>query len=174
MGKQCSVYTVCHSVCIVWTHYSMVEPHSSNFRVITTKFFVSEYLGNLRWILCFKNNFMTFFSFNIVLTEKAASFIYNTSDLESSKLVSCGPRQANLILTAYASNDGSGESAHPRSLARTSAARSNKQGVGEEPSGRKPYPWPLWKAGHAQLKFVMTECSKTQIRLTHHMYFNVV
>ena len=32
------VYTVCHSVCIVWTHYSMVEPHSSNFRVITTKF----------------------------------------------------------------------------------------------------------------------------------------
>ena len=30
------VYTVCHSACIVWTHYSMVEPHSSNFRVITT------------------------------------------------------------------------------------------------------------------------------------------
>ena len=36
----------------------------------------------------------------------------------------------------------------------------------EEPSDRKPYPWPLWMAGHAQLKFVMTECSKTQIRLT--------
>ena len=32
------VYTVCHSICIVWTHYSMVEPHSSNFRVITTNF----------------------------------------------------------------------------------------------------------------------------------------
>ena len=30
------VYTVCHSVCIVWTHYSMVEPRSSNFRVMTT------------------------------------------------------------------------------------------------------------------------------------------
>ena len=43
------VYTVCHSVCIVWTHYSMVEPHSSNFRVITTIFLVSEYLGNLRY-----------------------------------------------------------------------------------------------------------------------------
>ena len=25
-------------------------------------------------------------------------------------------------------------------------------------------------AGHAQLKFVMTECSKTQIRLTGHKY----
>ena len=32
------IYTVYHSVCIVWTHYSMVEPHSSNFRVITTNF----------------------------------------------------------------------------------------------------------------------------------------
>ena len=36
----------------------------------------------------------------------------------------------------------------------------------EEPSDRKPDPWPLWMAGHAQLKFVMTECSKTQIRMT--------
>ena len=36
----------------------------------------------------------------------------------------------------------------------------------EEPSDRKPDPWPLWMTGHAQLKFVMTECSKTQIRLT--------
>ena len=35
----------------------------------------------------------------------------------------------------------------------------------EEPSDRKPDPWPLWMAGHAQLKFVVTECSKTQIRL---------
>ena len=35
----------------------------------------------------------------------------------------------------------------------------------EEPSDRKPDPWPLWMAGHAQLKCVMTECSKTQIRL---------
>ena len=30
------VYTVCHFVCIVWTHYSKVEPHGSNVRVITT------------------------------------------------------------------------------------------------------------------------------------------
>ena len=36
----------------------------------------------------------------------------------------------------------------------------------EEPSDRKPNLWPLWMAGHAKLKFVMTECSKTQIRLT--------
>ena len=36
----------------------------------------------------------------------------------------------------------------------------------EEPSDRKPDPLPLWMAGHAQLRFVMTECSKTQIRLT--------
>ena len=40
----------------------------------------------------------------------------------------------------------------------------------EEPSDRKPDPWPLWMAGHAQLKLIMTECSKTQIRLTGLMY----
>ena len=37
-----------------------------------------------------------------------------------------GPRQANLVLIAYASSEGSGEPSHPRSLARTSAARSYK------------------------------------------------
>ena len=36
----------------------------------------------------------------------------------------------------------------------------------EESSDRKPDPLPLWMAGHAQLKFVMAECSKTQIGLT--------
>ena len=41
----------------------------------------------------------------------------------------------------------------------------------EEPSDRKPDPWPLWMAGHAQLEFVMTECSKTQIRLTQPNYW---
>ena len=40
-----------------------------------------------------------------------------------------GPRQANLVLIAYASSDGSGEPAHSRSLARTFAARSYKQWV---------------------------------------------
>ena len=42
---------------------------------------------------------------------------------------SYGPRQANLVLIAYASSEGSGEPAHPRSLARTFAARSYKQWV---------------------------------------------
>ena len=40
-----------------------------------------------------------------------------------------GPRQANLVLIAYASSEGSGEPAHPRSLARTFAGRSYKQWV---------------------------------------------
>ena len=40
-----------------------------------------------------------------------------------------GPRQANLVLIAYASSEGSGEPAHPRSLARTSATRSYKHWV---------------------------------------------
>ena len=40
-----------------------------------------------------------------------------------------GPRQANLVLIAYASSEGSGEPAHPCSLARTFAARSYKQWI---------------------------------------------
>ena len=43
----------------------------------------------------------------------------------------------------------------------------------EEPSDRKPDPWPLWMAGHALLKCVMTECSKTQIRLTRPRVYTV-
>ena len=40
-----------------------------------------------------------------------------------------GLRQANSVLIAYAGREGSGEPALPRSLAKTSAARSNKQWV---------------------------------------------
>ena len=43
----------------------------------------------------------------------------------------------------------------------------------EEPSNRKPDPWLLSMAGHAQLKFVMTECSKTQIRLTRPIWWDI-
>ena len=74
-----------------------------------------------------------------------------------------GPRQANLVLIAYASSEGSGEPAHPRSLARTFAlthTSSESRGTFRQKARS------LWLAGNAQLKFVMTECSKTQIRLT--------
>ena len=47
--------------------------------------------------------------------------------LLGAKILCIGPRQANLVPIAYASSEGSGEPAHPRSLTRTSAARSYKQ-----------------------------------------------
>ena len=81
-----------------------------------------------------------------------------------------GPRQANLVLIAYASSEGSDEPA-PRQNLRCSLIQAVSQ---EEPSHRKPDPWPLWMAGHVQLKFVMTECSKTQIRLTGLNYSLIV
>ena len=74
------------------------------------------------------------------------------------------PRQANLVLIAYAS-------AQSRQNLRCSLIQAVSQ---EEPSDRKPDPWPLWMSGHAQLKFVMTECSKTQIRLTELIYDSVM
>ena len=65
LGKQCRprsncssgpsrsslirVYTVCHSIGMFWTHYSIVEPHCSNFRNITAIFRVSKVLGTLQY-----------------------------------------------------------------------------------------------------------------------------
>ena len=75
-----------------------------------------------------------------------------------------GPRQANLVLIAYASSEGSGEQRRFRRACASAQSRQNLrcsliQAVSqEEPSDRKPDPWHLWMAGHAQLKFVMTEC----------------
>ena len=59
------VYTVCHSVCIVWTYYSMVEPHSSNFRVITTNYLGVRIFRNFTvWtMVCTDNWFFFCFSF---------------------------------------------------------------------------------------------------------------
>ena len=75
-------------------------------------------------------------------------------------------RQANLVLIAYASSEGSGEQS--RLNLRCSLIQAVSQ---EEPSDRKPDPWPIWMAGHAQLKFNITECSKTQIRLTELIFW---
>ena len=53
-----------------------------------------------------------------------------------------GPRQANLVLIAYASSESSGEPAHP--LSRNNLHCSLIQAVSqEESSDRKPDPWPL-------------------------------
>ena len=53
-GSLIRVYTVCHSVCIVWTHYSMVVPHSSNFRVIATNFLGVRIFRKLRYLVLLK------------------------------------------------------------------------------------------------------------------------
>ena len=54
---------------------------------------------------------------------------YDSSPGRMQKQIIYWPRQANLVLIAYASSEGSGEPAHRRSLVRTSAARSYKQWV---------------------------------------------
>ena len=56
------VYTVCNSLCIVWTHYSMVKPPCSNVRVITANVLVSEFLGALRCLLsCYYRGWLHWF-----------------------------------------------------------------------------------------------------------------
>ena len=67
----------------------------------------------------------------IITTSSYLALVYKAikAHLRQKPLIIIGPRQANLVLIAYASSEGSGEPAHPRSLARTFAARSYKQWV---------------------------------------------
>ena len=82
--------------------------------------------------------------------------------------------QVNKFIWAAPSEFGTYRLCEQRRFRRACASAQSRQNLRcsliqavsqEEPSDRKPDPWPLWMAGHAQLKFVMTECSKTQIRL---------
>ena len=81
----------------------------------------------------------------------------------------------NIIIWTASSEFGTYRLCEQRRFRRTCASAQSRQNLRcsliqelsqEEPSDRKPDPWLIWMAGHAQLKFVMTECSKAQIRLT--------
>ena len=81
------VDTVCHSVCIVWTHYSMVEPHSSNFRVIRTIFLgvqiFRKFTVHLPWdiFITFEWSIRTHFAlFKILLLKTVLYFILYPTD----------------------------------------------------------------------------------------------
>ena len=73
------VYTVCHSVCMVWTHYSMVEPHtcSSNFRVITTKFLGVRIFRKFMVLSCTEVYIIYTSELNQIMTCEAADLIVN-------------------------------------------------------------------------------------------------
>ena len=60
-------------------------------------------------------------------TDRLDMTIIVDRDVEQQNQQTYGPRQANSVLIVYASSEGSGEPAHPHSLARTFAARSYKQ-----------------------------------------------
>ena len=92
-------------------------------------------------------------------------------------------QQTCLIIWAASSEFGTYRLCEQRRFRRACASAQSRQNLRcsliqavseEEPSDRKPDPWPLWMAGHAQLKFVMTECSKTQIRLTRSILYRPV
>ena len=85
------------------------------------------------------------------------------------------PRCRNFIKWAASSEFGTYRLCEQRRFRRACASAQSRQNLRcsliqamsqEEPSDRKTDPWPLWMAGHAQLNVFMTECSKTQIRLT--------
>ena len=69
-------------------------------------------------------------------------FFFLSTWMSPTQKSSQGPRQANFVLIAYASSEGSGEPAHPRSLARTFAARSYKQWVKRDIQTESQIPGP--------------------------------
>ena len=89
--------------------------------------FLSLWL-NYNFLSIYKKGVGMNFRLNSICIQKTTTLCkyFKRSDQDSAVF---GPRQANLVLVAYASSEGSGEPAHPRSLARTSAARSYKQWV---------------------------------------------
>ena len=62
---------------------------------------------------------------------------------QSADTPACGPRQANMVLFAYASSEGSSEPAHPRSLARIIRCSLIQAVSQEKSSDRQTDPWPL-------------------------------
>ena len=80
---------------------------------------------------------------NLVSLGKRKMRTFTRFSLQDFKSFPYGPRQANLLLIAYASSEGSGEPAHPRSLARTFAARSYKQWVKRNLQTESQIPAPL-------------------------------
>ena len=87
---------------------------------ITTFFFEKKKVTSR--LVSYKKRLSDFWTFS-----KLTALCYSTKSNSEPKAT--GPRQTNLVLIAYASSEGSGEPAHPRSLARTFAARSYKQWV---------------------------------------------
>ena len=99
---------------IIFPNFSTKLWHLIDFRIM----FMLNILWNNLWILS-----------NLVLTLIFLCQSMVNNKKKHSGGVSYGPRQANLVLIAYASSEGSGEPAHPRSLARTFAAHLYKQWI---------------------------------------------
>ena len=103
-------------------------------------------------------------------------------DWEAYKFETCHTHGQCIHVWAASSKFGTYRLCEQRRFRRACASAQSRQNLRcspiqavsqDEPSDRKPDPWSLWMAGHAQLKFAMTECSKTQIRLSRPVsYFN--
>ena len=100
-------------------HVSYPTPVTSRVKYIGKGVLKSHLASNLD-LCCIQNRIIT----NYVIKRLRCITLSRYSTIRW-----YGPRQANLVLIAYASSEGSGEPVHPRSLARTSAACSYKQWV---------------------------------------------
>ena len=139
---------------------------------VRTCHFVGFVIRRLKLVLTYTASFSWHWRLTVTPTPWPSSWLCGTT--AGTKATETPENKANNIWTA-SSEFGTYSLCEQRRFRRACASAQSRQNLccslieavnQEEPSDRKPDPWPLWMAGHAQLKFVMTECSKTQIRLT--------
>ena len=84
MSSLIRVYTVCHSICTVWTHYPTVEPHSSNFRVITSLLGVRIFR---KFTVCFDLHLhILMFIYSTISLVNLASYLEPWADIQVSTI----------------------------------------------------------------------------------------
>ena len=133
-------------------------------------FFCSH--NNIVW--CYRDNSNVYFVFSSVINKQWIHTIPSYVPLDP-HLPSGFP---NTYIWAASSEFGTYRLCEQRRFRRACASAQSRQNlrcsliqaVSQEEPDRKADPWSLWMAGHSQLKFVMTECSKIQIRLTWLIY----
>ena len=126
LGKQCrprsecskkssliKAYFVCQSVCSCWTHYSMVKPHSSNFRLIY-RHFLGDVCGRM---ICLRHkDWLLLFSLWEILTFEPCDYTCTKIILflDGANLFELPHDKTNKMMCTP--SEDSGQPGHPPSL----------------------------------------------------------
>ena len=175
------VFTLNSSLCVYLYLLMSFEtfPSAQTASVCASCYAINKYMASFR-----VNNILIFWChWHFSLRAGCSSLCFTLyNQINNGRIQSEKPRKlgqnvflyVTLIIWTASSEFGTYSLCEQRRFRRACASAQSRQNLRcsliqvvnqEKPSDRKPDPWLLWMAGHAQLKIVMTGCSKTQIRL---------